>query len=93
MWNDLRWFFLLLVPPAGSAVAAGLRAGWSQAMAAALVGLALSAILFVQTRFGFTSSNWATYDREKQPLGYWMSVAFIGAFWVGTSVLGYSVSR
>ena len=90
VWRSLRWFLVLLVPVAGSAVSLWSRKhGIGLSLIVGVLGIFVAASLFVDLCSGMTSSNWGTYFRQTEPKRYWLQVAVVAFFYLAISCAGY----
>jgi hypothetical protein len=89
-WRTARWFLVLLVPIAASATATVVRGRlWWVAGLVAVLGLAVTSVLFVTIQSGMSSSNVGTYFRDREPVRFWADVVIFGAAYLGLAVAGY----
>jgi hypothetical protein len=88
-WRTSRWFLLLLIPVAQSAVAAIWRGRDNVGLAVALFGTAVAAWLFLTLMTGVSSTNAGTLVRMHTPERYWAEISLVGALYLGLSVAGW----
>ena len=54
-----------------------------------LIGVTVTAFLFVFLCSGIASSNWGTHFRRREPVRYWLQVVVIAAAYIFVSLIGY----
>jgi hypothetical protein len=88
-WTSLRWYLLLVVPIAISVCVCIRRHQIGFAVGVLTFGLVVTAILFVAICSGKSSSNWGTYFKLRDPLGYWLDIAVLVGAYAGLALAGW----
>jgi hypothetical protein len=89
-WRRLRWFLLLVLPMLCSTSAVYIRGrGMVAAACSVVLGVAVAAALFVELCSGMSSSNWGTFYRRREPVRFWLAIAWWGLCYLVIAFVGY----
>jgi hypothetical protein len=91
-WRAVRWFGLLLLPVCASVVAASARGRHlGEVVVILLLGVAMALILFVSLGSGTVSTRQGIYDRDSEPIRYWLHIAVFGLGYLGIALIGWLI--